>query len=183
MRDNKGDILRFWFDETEPQLWFQQNEAFDAVLRQRYLSACELARDGVFDAWNRSVDGSLALCLLLSEFPRHIYRGAAKAYAGDKKALLVAKNAVARGFDQTLPPVQRRFIYLPYLHSEALPNQKTSVELFAKMQKDDPLSYEHALRNQRLIEKFGRFPHRNRILARENTPEEQGYLAASAGTP
>jgi uncharacterized protein (DUF924 family) len=180
MRDSQEEILRFWFDETEPQLWFQENDAFDALLRTRYMGSCELARDCVCDAWSRSVDGSLALCLLLNQFPRHIYRGRAKAYAGDKKALLTAKNAVAKGFDQTLPPVKRRFLYLPYLHSESLPNQKISVELFSKMQKDDPLSYEHAQRNYRIIEKFGRFPHRNKVLGRENTPAEQEYLAGMA---
>jgi uncharacterized protein (DUF924 family) len=177
MHDSKQDILNFWFNETEPQLWVQQNEAFDARLRQRFMSSCELARDGLCDAWNHDVDGCLALVLLLHQFPRNIYRGHAKAYAGDGKALLAAKHAVAGGFDQTLTPVRRRVLYLPFMHSENLSNQKKSVELFGKMQKDDPLSYEHAQRNYRIIEKFGRFPHRNNILGRENTPEEQEYIA------
>ncbi len=177
MRDSKEDILKFWFTETEPQLWFQVNEAFDEKVRTRYMGACELARDAMYDAWSRSVDGSLALCLLLDQFPRVIYRGHAKAYSGDRKALLVAKNAVAKGFDQTLPPEKRRFLYQPYLHSENLPNQRVSVELFGKMAKDDPVSFEHAQRNYKIIEQFGRFPHRNKVLGRENTPAEQEYLA------
>lgn len=180
MRDNRHEILHFWFEETEPTLWFQQNDAFDERLRHHFLGACELARDGLCDSWKNDPDGCLALILLLHQFPRNIWRGHAKAYDGDAKALLAAKHAVAKGFDQMLPAGKRRFIYLPFLHSEKLPDQRRSVELFAKMQKEDPLSHEHALRNFRVIEKFGRFPHRNRVLDRENSPEENDYLAGTA---
>ncbi len=180
MHDSKQDVLTFWFTETEPALWFQENEQFDAVLRHRFMGDCEIARDGMIDAWKNDADGCLALVLLLNQIPRHIYRGHAKAYAGDNKALLASKHAIARGFDQVMTPVRRRFLYLPFMHSENLTNQKKSLELYGRMQKDDPVTYEHAQRNYRLIEQFGRFPNRNKAMGRESTPEEQAWLTANS---
>lgn len=176
MLNSQKDILDFWFVETTPQQWFQISEEFDQTIRDKFLKLYEQAADGQMDDWQKNADGCLALCLLLDQFPRNMFRGEAKAYATDKKALLISKQAIHKGFDTILNPVQRRFLYLPFEHSENLPDQKRSVELFKSMEKDDPLGYEYALRHLEVIEKFGRFPGRNKALGRENTPEEQEYL-------
>lgn len=179
MIDVQKDVLNFWFEQTLPAQWFQVNPEFDANIRERYEEAYEKASMGIFDDWRTSSDGCLALCLLLDQFPRNMYRGTTKAFGTDSKALVVAKFALAKGFDQVLPPVKRRFLYLPYEHSEQLNDQRKSVELFEKMKKDDPLGYDYAVRHLKVIEQFGRFPHRNKILGRMNTPEEEEYLAQS----
>ncbi len=177
MRDSQTDILSFWFEETQPQQWFQVNPDFDALIRARFSDACDKAKAGILDDWRRDADGCLALCLLLDQFPRNMFRGTPAAFATDGKALVVAKYAVAKGFDQVLPPVKRRFIYLPYEHSENLGDQRKCVELFEKMTRDDPLGYDYALKHLKVIEAYGRFPHRNKILGRMSTPEEEEYLA------
>lgn len=176
MKDTKNAILQFWFDETAPQQWFQVNPEFDDTIRTRFTDIYILAADGGCDDWKTDAQGCLALCLVLDQFPRNMFRGQAKAFATDKDGLLVSKHAIHRGFDQILIPLKRRFIYLPFMHSEHMNDQKRSVELFSTMQVADPMGYEHALRHQREIERFGRFPYRNKALGRENTPEENEYL-------
>ncbi len=178
MRDTKQEIIHFWFEETAPQQWFQKNSDFDDQIRDRFLVTYEMARDGLCDGWNRDAEGCLALCILLDQFPRNMFRGEADAFSTDGKALLVAKYAVSNGFDQVLHVTQRGFVYLPYEHSEKMEDQKKSVKFFEKMKKDDPLGYDYALRHMELIERFGRFPHRNARLGRKSTPEEEEYLAA-----
>ncbi|MBI4031037.1 MAG: DUF924 domain-containing protein, partial [Proteobacteria bacterium] len=150
VRDSRHDILHFWFEETDPSLWFQHNDAFDTLVRERYLLAHEMARDGLCDTWKNNAEGCLALCLLLNQFPRNMFRGQKRAYETDGKALLVSKYTVAKGFDQVLPVVKRRFIYLPYEHSEHLSDQKKSVELFGRLRKVDPLGYERALKDMHI---------------------------------
>lgn len=177
MIDLEKDILNFWFEETKAQQWFQVNPDFDDDIRERYEDAYDKASRGIFDDWRTDSDGCLALCLLLDQFPRNMYRGTPKAFATDGKALVVAKFALSKGFDQVLSPIKRRFLYLPFEHSENLNDQKKCVELFEKMKKDDPLGYDYALRHLKVIEQFARFPHRNAILGRMNTPEEEEYLA------
>lgn len=177
MRDTKHEIINFWFVETEPVQWFQKNETFDSQIRDRFHATWAMARDGLCDNWKGDAQGCLALAIVLDQFPRNMFRDTPEAFATDAQALLVSKYAIAKGFDQILLPEQRRFIYLPYEHSENLADQNKSVELFAKMKKDDPMGYEYALRHRDVIEKYGRFPHRNAILGRANSPEEQEYLA------
>lgn len=177
MRDNKQEVIVFWFEETQPAQWFQKNPDFDSLVRARFFDVYEQARGGKLSDWGSDPDGALALCLVLDQFPRNMFRASAQAYATDDKALVVAKQAIHRGFDQLMAPLRRRFLYLPFEHSEKLSDQKRSVDLFASMQKDDPLGYEYAMRHYVVIEKYGRFPHRNAVLARENTPEEVEYLS------
>lgn len=177
MRDTKQDVLHFWFDETQPAQWFQKNDDFDRLIRDRFLMIVTMARDGLCDQWTEQADGALALCIILDQFPRNIFRESAEAFASDDKALRVAKIALAKGFDQILPPLKRRFLYLPFEHAESLDEQKKSVALFANMKDDDPVGYEYALRHMDVIERFGRFPHRNAALGRPDTPEETLYLS------
>lgn len=177
MKDTVQDILHFWFEQTKPVQWFQVNSDFDTAIRDRFGDVYEQGAMGIFDDWKTGPDGCLALCILLDQFPRNMYRETPKAFATDGKALVVAKLALSKGFDQVLSPAKRRFLYLPFEHSENLIDQRKCVELFEKMKNDDPLGYDYAVRHLKVIEKYGRFPHRNAILSRANTPEEDTYLA------
>ena len=176
MRDTKQDILHFWFVETRPVQWFQINPDFDQLVRERFSMTCQMARDGVCDGWAVEADGALALCILLDQFPRNMFRGHADAFASDDKARRVAAQAIRSGFDQIMPPLRRRFLYLPFEHSEDPADQMRAVSLFASMKEDDPMGYEYALRHQDIIQRFGRFPHRNAILGRESSADEILYL-------
>lgn len=180
MKNAKSAINEFWFEETKPQQWFQINPEFDEIIKKRFLDSYELAANGVCDEWKTDAEGCLALCILLDQFPRNMFRGSEKVFETDKQALLISKHAIHRGFDQILVPMKRRFLYIPFMHSENINDQKRSVELFEKMQVQDPMGYEHALRHYREIERFGRFPYRNKALGRDNTPEEDEYLKTLA---
>lgn len=177
MKDIQEDIIRFWFEETQPSQWFQVNPDFDALIKERFEEAYNNAVAGQFDDWQTSADGALALCILLDQMPRNMFRGTPNAFATDKKALIIAKFAISKGLDQVLPVLKRRFLYLPFEHSEVLSDQVRSVELFETIKDEDKLGHEYALRHLAVVEKYGRFPHRNKILGRENTPEEEEYLA------
>ena len=178
-------ILDFWFGSPssaecgkERSLWFIKNPEFDKELSDRFLLDREQAARGELDYFQDSPHGYLALILLLDQFPRNIFRGTPKSFATDAKALSVARNAVDREGDRVLLPVQRWFIYLPFEHSENLADQKRCVELFASLA-DDPAStktIDYALRHKAVIERFGRFPHRNKILGRETTVAEAEFL-------
>lgn len=179
------EILNFWFgapgSETAGKRrkeWFQKDSAFDQEIQSRFLSAYEQAAAGQLDAWQETPRGALALVLLFDQFPRNMFRGTPRAFATDPQALAVAQRTIAQGFDQQLPPVQRQFFYFPLEHSEKLEHQRQAVERFAAI-KDDPEtadSYPYAVRHCEIIERFGRFPHRNQILGRETTPEEAQFL-------
>lgn len=177
MKDGQQEILNFWFTETQPQQWFQKNEEFDQKIKENFLEIYEMARKGLLDDWKKDADGCLALVILLDQFPRNMFRGSPQAFATDSQALLIAKHAVGKGFDQILEPVKRGFLYMPFQHSESMADQKRSVELFGKMKEDNPVGYQYAQRHYDVIDEYGRFPHRNKVLERENTPEEEDYLA------
>lgn len=179
MKDSQQDVLDFWFVETVPAQWFQKNDVFDDMIRERFMSIYDMAKAGLCDAWKKDADGCLALCVVLDQFPRNMFRNDPKAFATDVLALEIAGYAIKKGFDQVLVPLKRRFLYLPFEHSEKLDDQLVNVELFGSMQYDDPMGYEYALRHLRVIEQFGRFPHRNSILGRQSTPAEQAYLGRS----
>jgi uncharacterized protein (DUF924 family) len=176
MRDTKQEVLRFWFEETAPAQWFQKNDVFDDEVRERFHVTYDMAAKDLCGDWSKDAEGVLALCIVLDQFPRNMFRGTPKAYATDEKALLIAKAAINKGFDQLMVPVKRRFLYLPFEHSENLNDQKRSVTLFESMKDSDPLGYEYALKHYEVIDKFGRFPHRNAVLGRESTDEELKYL-------
>ncbi len=181
MRDYQDEIIHFWFEETEPQMWFQSNEAFDERIRDRFLVIYDMAREGLCNHWADDAEGALALIIVLDQFPRHLFRGKPQAFETDEKALLVAKKAVNKGFDQILTPVKRGFLYLPFQHSEKLADQERSVELFGAMAEDNPAGDMYAKRHHKPIELFGRFPHRNEVLGRESTAEEIEFLKTHDG--
>lgn len=178
------EILHFWFTEPDGstgknrKVWFTKDPEFDAIVRDRFLPTYQQAAIGALDHWQESATGCLALILLLDQFPRNLFRGQPESFATDEKALAVAQGAIAQSFDQTLPLIQRWFVYMPFMHSEDLEIQQQSVELFRQFA-DDPetqSSYPFAIRHRDVIQRFGRFPHRNIILGRENTPEETEFL-------
>lgn len=177
MKDIQEDILHFWFEETKPSQWFQVNPEFDAAVKDRFLEGYQMAVSGQFENWQNNADGALALIILLDQMPRNMFRGSPKAFETDRKALVVAKFAISKGFDQVHPVQKRRFMYLPFEHSENLSDQARCVELFEKIKDEDKLGHDYALKHMEVIEKYGRFPHRNKILERDNTPEEEEYLA------
>lgn len=177
MTETQKQILKFWFEETQPAQWFQVGPEFDQEIITRFSVIYEQAAQALCDDWKDDPDSVLALIILLDQFPRNMFRGTAKAFATDAKALVMAKHALSKGFDQALAPIKRRFLYLPFEHSENIDDQRQSVALFETMKDEDPLGYDYALRHLDVIEKYGRFPHRNKILSRMNTPEEEEYLA------
>jgi uncharacterized protein (DUF924 family) len=188
MATSVEDILTFWFGSPTSEVygkprrvWFQTDEAFDEVIRHRFLGDYEQAANGQLQPWVETVRSSLALLILLDQFPRNLFRYQPQAYATDGQALEIAEGAIARQFDRQLLPVQRWFVYLPFMHSENLAHQNRAVAIFQELGDEigDPVAMQAALRHREIIQKFGRFPHRNKILKRESTPEELDFLAQS----
>jgi uncharacterized protein (DUF924 family) len=179
------EILDFWFGESNsPEFgksqkkWFEKNLEFDSEVRSRFLLQYELAVSGQLDSWQDSARECLALIIILDQFSRNMFRGTPQAFAADSKALIAAEKAVKNKFDRVLLPVQRWFIYLPFEHSENIENQQKSVELFSQLGGDseNEMVIDYARRHLEIIDRFGRFPHRNQILGRETTPEEAEFL-------
>ena len=167
-----ADVLAFW-REAGPDRWFQKNDAFDTEFRERFLGAHEAAMRGDFDSWTDQAEGALALLILLDQFPRNAFRGTARMFESDAKAREVARKAVQAGFDLQTPSELRNFFYLPFAHSEELVDQDLCVELTKKLDSD---SLRWAVVHRDIIEKFTRFPHRNALLGRTTTPQEQRFL-------
>lgn len=171
------EILDFWFVKSSPVQWFQKSELFDTEIKNRFSGIFNQAMSGVCDDWMSTPRGSLALTIVLDQFSRNMFRGTPKAFEADPKARQVAEQTIDKGFDQQLSTQERFFIYLPFEHSENLEDQRRSVALFAEMKEQEPVGYDYALRHLDVIERFGRFPHRNEILGRTSTAEELEYLA------
>jgi uncharacterized protein (DUF924 family) len=180
-----GDVLEFWFSEGVRPLWFAKNQDFDNELRERFGANVAAAGVGDLDFWVRAADSSLALVLLLDQFPRNIHRGTLRAFAGDARARTIANTAIERRFDRNTPLDRRFFFYLPFEHSEDAADQARAVALFRRWANEHNSAgreraqegVQFALRHQEIIARFGRFPHRNAILGRESTPEELAFLA------
>ncbi len=169
------DILDFWFDTQNQLLWFEKSESLDAAIRERFAHTCEQAATGVLDHWQQTPEGALALIILLDQFPRNLYRDCARTFATDGNALAIAKTVVAKGLDYKLASMLfRKFIYMPYMHSEDLEVQEAGIRLFEKS--GDTYSRDYAILHRDIIVRFGRFPHRNDILERESTDEEIEFL-------
>ncbi|QFR34580.1 DUF924 family protein [Ancylobacter sp. TS-1] len=169
------DILDFW-RAAGPERWFEKDDAFDAAIRARFLDAYEAAAAGELDGWEETAEGSYALILLLDQFPRNLFRGSPRAFATDAAARNVADRAVARGFDRAFDLPERRFLYMPFMHSEELADQERCLALCEAA--DDPEGVHHAVVHRDIIRDFGRFPHRNPVLGRDSSDEEHAFLAA-----
>jgi uncharacterized protein (DUF924 family) len=179
------EVLEFWFGSPtdaaagQPRkAWFVKDAAFDRTCLERFGTTHAAAAAHRLDSWQERPAGALALTIVLDQLSRNIYRGTAQAFAQDAQALTVAAHAIARGLDAVLPPLQRMFLYLPYEHSEEAAMQARSVELFENLRGhpylDEAIDYAH--RHRAVIERFGRFPHRNELLGRPSSAEELAYL-------
>ncbi|HXH73153.1 MAG TPA: DUF924 family protein [Mariprofundaceae bacterium] len=167
-------VLGFWFEETEPCQWWQRDAAFDAEVRKRFGELHARAVRGELFGWRSTAAGRLAEIIVLDQFSRNLYRDRPEAFAADDMALTLAQEAVALGVDRDLEPVQRAFLCLPYMHSELPRIHEEAVRLFS--QPGMELSLDFELKHKAIIDRFGRYPHRNEALGRDSTPEELAFL-------
>ena len=167
-----ADVVGFW-RATGPDKWFEKDAAFDDEVRKRFLTLYEAAASGKLTTWEGSAEGALALLILLDQFPRNMFRGQARAFATDPLARAVASRAILNGFDGAFADM-RSFFYLPFEHSEDLADQERGLTLYKAAGDDDGLKW--AKIHADIIRRFGRFPHRNAVLGRVSTPEEQAFL-------
>lgn len=180
------DVLDFWFGEpasegygSHRQVWFAKEPAFDRAVQERFSALYLAAAKGGLDAWGATAPGALALIIVLDQFPHHLFRDTGRAFQTDAKALVAAEEALRRGFDQQVLPVQRVFFYLPFEHAEDMEKQDRAVALFARLAAEnqgygDYLDY--AYKHREIIARFGRFPHRNEPLGRASTSAEREFL-------
>jgi len=168
------EVLRFWFEEAKPAQWWKKDENFDRTIierfseRHRRAACCELFE------WRKDARGRLAEIVILDQFSRNMFRGSPLSFAQDALALALSQEAVSAGADEALNPAERSFLYMPFMHSESLKIHEVAVELFLRNGLEGNLDYE--LKHKAIIERFGRYPHRNAILDRESTQEEIEFL-------
>src|SRR5262245_7258019 len=168
-----ADVLRFW-REAGPDRWYAKNDAFDVAIREQFLATYEAAAAGRLSDWEASAEGALALVIVLDQFARNMFRDDPRAFAADPLARAVAERAIARGHDGEIEPRERQFLYLPFEHGETLAHQERCVALFRAL--GDAELAKWAELHADTIRRFGRFPHRNAVLGRATTPEEQAFL-------
>ena len=182
------EVLRFWFGDPDGgefgsyrEAWFKTDQEFDLEIRSHFGKTVAKASAGRFDAWQETPEGALALIISLDQFPRNIFRGLPKAFAADPKARSIARRAIDRGFDRALLPMQRLFLYLPFEHSENLPDQRRCIALFLQILDGFEDEFRQRARfsvhrHCEIIERFGRFPHRNETLRRQTSAMEEAFL-------
>jgi uncharacterized protein (DUF924 family) len=168
-----ADVLAFW-REAGSDRWYKKDGAFDDEVRRRFLGLWREAVAGKLSSWETSDEGALALVIVLDQFPRNMFRGDPLTFSSDAMAREVAGRAIDRGADARIDPVLLEFLYMPFMHSEHLSDQLRCVELFRQTDNAEQLKY--ALDHADIVRRFGRFPHRNRVLDRETTPQEQAFL-------
>ena len=171
---NANAILHFWFEETPPRAWFRNDPAFDAQIRERFLVIYLMAARGELSGWRASAKGRLAEIIVLDQFPRNLFRASGQAFATDPMALVLAQEAVAGGALDQLEQRQQPFLIMPYMHSESAVIHEQAVTLFSRPGLEYNLEFE--LKHKAIIDRFGRYPHRNAVLGRETTPEEAVFL-------
>jgi len=170
-------ILNFWFSETNKKCWFNSTVSFDQNIRSKFESTWERALEHKLDHWKNSAENTLALVILLDQFPLNMFRDTAKSFTTEKKAIEITHFSISKKYDSQLSGKKLAFLYMPLMHSENIDDQNLCVCLFEKTKLDDNLRF--AKHHRDIIKKFGRFPHRNAILNRVSSPEELNYLASS----
>jgi uncharacterized protein (DUF924 family) len=176
--DWAAQILHYWFDELRPDAWFRKDESVDAAIRERFGALYgQLAQ--IRPQQIATPLESVAAVIALDQFPRNMFRGSPRAFATDALALSIAQHAIAAGFDEQLTQQQRLFLYMPFQHAEDRAAQARSVELFTRLGLGENLDY--AQRHKEIIDRFGRFPHRNEVLGRESTTAEREFVATHRG--
>jgi uncharacterized protein (DUF924 family) len=175
MISGPDEITRFWFEEIAPKQWWARDAAFDEMVAARFGATHAAARQCELSAWREQPNGRLAEVLVLDQFSRNIYRDDPRSFACDPIALCLAQEAVRSGADQALPRERRAFLYMPFMHSESAVIHEWAIKLFAALEMESNLDSER--RHKAIIDRFGRYPHRNRILGRTSTPAELDFLA------
>jgi uncharacterized protein (DUF924 family) len=168
------EILAFWFVESSPRMWWAADSAFDSAIAKRFGAVHSAAVLGELYEWRHAPGGRLAEIIVLDQFSRNLFRATARAFASDPMALVLAQEAVADAHDQGLSSQERAFLYMPFMHSESRLIHVQAERLFATPGLDD--NYDSELRHKAIIDRFGRYPHRNAVLGRESTPEELAFL-------
>jgi uncharacterized protein (DUF924 family) len=169
-----GDVLKFWFEQTEPDQWFEKDPTFDASIRERFIGLHEILVSRRNNGLLADAQTALAAVIVLDQMSRNMFRDTPRAFAADPQAFWVAEAAIVRGFDAGLTKNQRMFMYLPFEHSEDRQSQARSVALMASL--GDPELQKWAEAHRAIVDRFGRFPHRNDVLGRISTPEEIEFL-------
>lgn len=170
------DIVDFWFAPQARDFWFRSTDEMDNTIRARFESVWQDARDKRLLAWKESAQGCLALAIILDQFPLNMFRNRPESFSTEAAAREVSRYAIERGFEQGMSNEEKTFLFLPFMHSENLKDQDESVALFEQAGMTDNLRW--AYHHREIVRKFGRFPHRNQILGRENSTEEEVYLAS-----
>jgi len=168
------EVLDFWYKEQNAKKWFKSTPMFDLEIKQRFESLWQLAADNKLQQWQQSPEGCLALCIVLDQFPLNMYRDDKKSFQTEKQSILVALDAIKKGFDEEIETPKVSFLYMPLMHSEELQDQDLCVTCFEKRGLKDNLRF--AKHHRDLIIEFGRFPHRNEMLGRKSSVEEVEYL-------
>ena len=171
-----NELVEFWFSDEVSPYWFNSTDELDALLKNKYEELYQRHNQIQEFSTIDSPVTALALVILFDQIPLNIFRGKAQSFATEAMAREVAENAIAKGFDNALSDQQKMFLYLPYMHSENLADQDKSVELFENAGLSDNAKY--ARHHRKIVQRFGRFPHRNAILGRQSTSEEENYLAS-----
>lgn len=167
-------ILQFWFQELEPSHWFVKDPNLDEEIRRRFIEIHSKVSQGLTKEWRHTAKGTLAEILVLDQFSRNMFRDTPEAFAYDSMALELAQKAIEAGRAKELSPVQKSFLYMPFMHSESKEIHARAVLLFSEPGLEQNLKYEYA--HKKIIDRFGRYPHRNKILGRSSTPEEVEFL-------
>jgi uncharacterized protein (DUF924 family) len=167
-------VLKFWFEETEPKSWWISDHDFDRQVEDRFLPLLHKATQGELFSWRKEPKGRLAEVIVLDQFSRNIYRHSPLAFAQDPMALALAQEAIAVGAQQALSPIERSFLYMPFMHSESRPIHEWAERLYRENGLQD--SYKFELKHKAIIDRFGRYPHRNEVLGRPSSAEETEFL-------
>ena len=168
------DILDFWFDPDHRSLWFAKSDEFDAKIRERFQAIHHQAIQAELWSWRKTAEGRLAEIIVLDQFSRNLYRDQPQAFAHDSMALMLAQEAISLQLDAQLNPEQRSFLYMPFMHSESKLMHEFALKLFQRLGNEINLSFEK--KHKLIIDRFGRYPHRNAILGRSSTAEELEFL-------
>lgn len=170
-----AEVISFWFGEVEPRQYWAKDTAFDEGIRERFSRLHSAAAAGELWSWRHDAVGRLAEVIVLDQFSRNLFRDEPRAFAWDGQALVLAQEAISTRANYALPPERRAFLYMPFMHSESVLIHERAVAYFSEPGLESNLDFE--LRHKAIIERFGRYPHRNRILGRESTPDELEFLA------
>ena len=173
------EVITFWFEESTPGQWFKKSDEFDAKVRERFENVYRQVVAGETEDWRSKPEGRLAEVIVLDQFSRNMFRDDPQAFAHDSLALVLAQEAIRVGDDQKLDTIKRRFLYMPFMHSESKKVHETAVKLFKTLGHKETIDYE--IKHKDIIDRFGRYPHRNEVLGRTSTPEEIAFVKEHGG--